>query len=205
MQQLLSMFIIKKIIRHSRRTSAFFITMHKLLPLILSSLLLSILISHLCEVRADDQSGPTALILDSAEGFFISLKDEEYEAVWDSLSEKSHNTIIDNVYDASIKINKHTKKEDVEKDFKNKGILFNNYWKAFHDTFDSETVLEKSMWKMGVIKKNRAEILLTNKKTGRLARVKMSNEQGTWKVGLVETFWPKKAVSLLKDFSRFIY
>ena len=168
-------------------------------------MLIIVLISPACKVRADYQSGTAALILDSAEGFFISLKDGEYEAAWDSLSKKSHSTIIDNVYSASIKINKDTKKEAVEKDFKNKGILFNNYWKAFRDTFNSETVLEKSIWKMGVIKKNRAEILLTNKKTGRLARVKMSREQGTWKVGLVETFWPKKTVSLLKDFSRFIY
>lgn len=167
--------------------------------------MISVLISPVFEARADDQVGPTALILDSAEGFFISLKDGDYVAAWDLLSERSHHTIIDDVYNASIKINKNTKKEDVVKDFKNKGILFNNYWKAFHDTFDSETVLEKSMWKMGVIKKNRAEILLTNKKTDRLARVKMSREHGTWKVGLVETFWPQKTVSLLKDFFRFIH
>jgi hypothetical protein len=53
---------------------------------------------------------------------------------------------------------------------------------------------------MGFLRKDKAEIIITYNKSRRPATLKMHKEKNTWKVGLVETFWPRKALKLLHLF-----
>jgi hypothetical protein len=62
------------------------------------------------------------------------------------------------------------------------------YWSGYLSSFDPKTVLEQSAWKMGEIKKDRAEIILRYRKSSNDAILKMYREEGSWKVGLDETF-----------------
>jgi hypothetical protein len=139
-------------------------------------------------------------ILKSAETFFISLRDNEYGTAWNLLSEKSHNVIIDDVYKASRKSNEDINKEDIIKDFNSRGMMSENYWNSFLRTFDADMILERSQWEMGFLRKDKAEIIITYNKSRRPATLKMHKEKNTWKVGLVETFWPRKALKLLHLF-----
>jgi ABC-type Fe3+-hydroxamate transport system substrate-binding protein len=157
--------------------------------------------------HGEDPDKTLALVLDSAEKFFISLEERKYTISWELLSEKSHDTIITDVYKNSKKMNKNIKREDIVNDFKRKGVMFKSYWNAFSGNFDSNIILEDSRWEIGYILEDKAEILITYKKSDQPARLKMLKENNAWKIGLVETFWTRKyldkstAVSLeFKDF-----
>ncbi len=144
--------------------------------------------------HANSQNSPATLdrLLDSSEKFFFSLEKGEYQAAWELLSEKSHKTIIDDVYKETRKLQKDTNKEDVANDFLTGGIMFRNYWYAFASNFDSGMILDDSRWEIGYISKDRAEIIITYKRTEHPAKLKMFKENNAWKVGLVETFWTRK-------------
>ena len=49
-------------------------------------------------------------------------------------------------------------------------------------------MLEQSTWEMGPSNRQQAEIILQYRKADRPARLKMFNEGGQWKVGLIESF-----------------
>jgi hypothetical protein len=154
-------------------------------------------ISGFYQVHAEDHDRSTATILNSAEKFFISLREREFDIVWGLLSEKSHKTIINDVYKDLRKFGSGIKKENIVSDFNSNGALFKNYWFSFLSNFNPETVLEQSLWEMGNIKKNKAEIILTHKKSEMPTRLKMYKENGIWKIGLVETFWTRKTMKFL--------
>lgn len=150
---------------------------------------------------AENKSKTEALILDSAERFFIALKKGNFKTAWDLLSEKSHKTIIDEVYQASKKSGVNIKEEEIMYDFNSNGIIFNSYWRAFLNTdmFNTDMVLKQSRWEIGPVKENEAEILITYKASERPTRLKLFKEGSSWKVGLVETFWTRKTLNTIKD------
>ena len=166
--------------------------MHRFLSIILVFSINCVLIFNVCEAHAEDNGKSVDLILDSAEKFFISLKNGEYEIVWDLLSNQSHKTIINDVHKALEKMNRDINKEDIAEDFNSGGVMFNNYWSSFRSTIDTGMILEQTRWDMGFIKKRKAEIIISNKKSEKPARLKMLKENDVWKVGLVETFWNRK-------------
>jgi len=53
-------------------------------------------------------------------------------------------------------------------------------------------ILENSRWEIAFIKEDKAEIIITYKKSAEPARLKIFREDNTWKIGLVETFWTRK-------------
>ncbi len=142
--------------------------------------------------RAEENSGTIDLILSSAENFFVSLSDGEYETSWDLLSEESRERIIDDVYRSSLKMNKKTTKDDISNKFVKRGVFFKTYWNSFRSTFDTAMVLEHSRWNMGYIEKEKAEIIISYRKSDQPARLKMLRENNKWKVGIAETFFRKK-------------
>jgi hypothetical protein len=145
----------------------------------------------------DDEYKTLAPILSSAENFFISLKNTEFDTAWDLLSENSHKVIISDVYDVTRKINRNINREDIIEDFNSRGRMFTNYWNSFHRSFDADMLLEHSEWEMGPIRKNEAEIIIRHNNSQGPTILKMSKEHDTWKVGLTETFWQIKALNLL--------
>ncbi len=128
----------------------------------------------------------------------MALRDREYETAWSLLTEKSHKTIINDIYISSQKTGGKKKKEDIIRDFDSRGVLFNNYWNAFLASFDTDIILEQSLWEIGFMKKNKAEIILTYKNSAAPTRLKLYREDGFWKVGLVETFWTKRNIKFLQ-------
>ena len=171
--------------------------MHRFLTLIFLFSISFVVIFIDCPAYAENSSMNMDLVLDSAERFFVSLRDGEYETAWGLLSEKSHETIIDDVHASARKMNGEIKKEVVLKDFKMMGLMFTNYWNAFSSAFDVNLILRQSRWEKGFIKKNKAEIILMYEKSGGPTRLKLYREGGIWKVGLIETFWNRKGVKFL--------
>lgn len=133
-----------------------------------------------------EDAGSEAAILNSAEVFFISLKQADFKAAWERLSDKSRRTIIDEEYGIlKEKINK----EDLIKDFESGGERFLYYWNTYVEGFDPDLALKKAVWKMGEIKNDKAVIILHVEGD---AELRMFKEDGKWKVGLVESFWTRK-------------
>lgn len=145
----------------------------------------------------DDEYKALAPIVNAAEKFFLSLKDSEYDTAWNLLSAGSHKAIISDVYDSTRKINGDIDREDIIKDFNGRGSMFRNYWTSFHRSFDFDMILEKSEWEMGFIGKEEAGIIITYDYSEAPTLLRMLKEQDAWKVGLAETFWPRKTLNLL--------
>jgi len=145
----------------------------------------------------DDEYKALAPIVNAAEKFFLSLKDGEYDTAWDLLSASSHKAIISDVYNSTRKINGDIDREDIIKDFNSRGRMFTNYWTSFHRSFDFDMILENSEWEMGNIRKEEAEIIITYDNSEAPTLLRMLKEQDSWKVGLAETFWPRKTLNLL--------
>jgi len=143
------------------------------------------------ETEDHAQMGP---ILDSAETFFISLKERKYGTAWNLLSERSHSAIITDVYKVSKKSGENIPHEDIKKDFEGRGLIFNSYWNAFSNSknFDPDMVLEESRWEIGFIEENKAEIIILHKIAKHPASLQMFRENGAWKVGFSETFGTRK-------------
>ena len=131
-------------------------------------------------------------VLTAAESFFVKLEAREYQTLWGLLTEKSQETIADDTYKSLAKTGLTHSREEISADFSRGGPVSESYWQGYLSVFDPELVLRQSTWRMGVLKKDRAEINLLYKKSERPALLKMFKEKGLWKVGLVETFWSRK-------------
>lgn len=131
-------------------------------------------------------------VLHSAEHLFKSMKQRDYRSIWELLSEKSKETIVKEVHKALISGGTEYSKEQIQYDFSIGGMISKTYWDSFLSKFDPDIALEQSKWQMGKIEKNQASVLITYKKSDKPAVLRMFKEKGQWKVGLVETFWPRK-------------
>ena len=150
------------------------------------SLSLSYAAAQPSEAKAD-------LILDSAESLFQAMKAVEPVTIWARLTERSRKTISEEVYkNVQSPASGGYTREVVYRDFEQGGPLSKEYWKAFLTNFDPDMVLEQSRWEMGPVRGDKAEISILFKKSERPAILKMVNEGGHWRVGLVETFWGRK-------------
>ncbi len=146
--------------------------------------------------------GDINTLLYSAEDFFLSIKESVFETSWDLLSEKSKNRIINEIYDTSRDNGTEIEKDDIRRSFRQNGIMASNFWNAAKTRFDPDIVLEESQWEIGFIKNRKAEIIITYKKSSRPSKLKMYKESGTWRVGLVETFWSRRYMESLFSFFR---
>jgi len=127
-------------------------------------------------------------ILSTAENMFIYMKNKEYVSVWNCLSVKSKQIIVEDVYKESKKAGVEYKKNELLNDFNSGGMLAKAYWDSFLTAFDSNIALEQCKWEMGKIEKNEAEVILKYKKSDKPAILKMYKENNTWRVGLKESF-----------------
>ena len=156
----------------------------------LFALCLALLLAIPAYAQRDDSE--INLIITSAESLFTRLKEKDHKAVWGLLTEKSKETIADDTYKGVSKSGGKYSRDDITSDFSRGGPLAEAYWQGYLATFDPDSVLRQSVWRMGMLKKDRAEIILTYKKSEKPAELKMFKEKGRWKVGLVETFWSRK-------------
>ncbi len=142
---------------------------------------------------AGELSKSEALMLETAERFFIVLKYKNYPAVWNLLTKKSQETIINDILDSSVKKGIEIKKQDIINDFSTSGIIFKSYWDGFLSTFNPDIALNKRVWALGEITEDKAVILLKGKE---VTNLEMYRENDSWKVGLVETFWKSGGMNI---------
>jgi hypothetical protein len=131
-------------------------------------------------------------VLTSAEGFFIALKEKRFDDAWKSLTTKSRDTIVSEVYKEINKTKAKIGRELVTEDFDNNGELSRCYWDAFIKNFDPDAVLEQSTWNIGQMKEDTAIIVLQYKESQYNSELKLFKEDGRWRVGLIESFWMMK-------------
>ena len=124
----------------------------------------------------------------AAESVFKAMKDRNYPAIWQFLSEKTKKSTIEAVYKSSRKANIDVEREKIAADFAAGGELAKAYWNSYLDVFDPKMILEDSKWDMGAIKKDSAEINILYKKSKNPAILQLYKEDNAWKVGMEETF-----------------
>lgn len=131
-------------------------------------------------------------VLASAEGFFRSLKTKNYRQAWSFLSRRSREVICNDIYKGSLDPSTGYTKEQIKSDLQAGGMIAGSYWKGVLELFDPNSVLDESKWEMGFVHSDAAELFITHRKSSRPARLKLFNETGVWRVGLVESFWTRK-------------
>ena len=132
-------------------------------------------------------------ILTAAEDLFNFMKNKEYVSIWNLLSLKTRKIIVDSVYKESKKLGTEYNKDDLMKDFSSGGANAQEYWESFLTVFNPSMALDESLWRMGTIEKDYAEVILLHKKSKNPALIKMYKEDDGWKVGLEESFGTRKA------------
>ena len=160
-----------------------------------TSLILCCFLTFPHYAHSEEHSESIPLILQAAENLFIFLNERDYNAAWELMTEKSHQTIINDIYKTSVDRGIDIRKEDISRDIHNNGILFNSYWNAFMTNFDPDVVLNDRVWEIEETGPDHAVILL--KKKG-ITKLQMYKEGDRWKVGLVETFWIGKPLKIIK-------
>ena len=124
-------------------------------------------------------------VLDSANNFFVYMKNRKYKKIWGLLSNTSKKVIINSILKRSKKLNQKT----LTKNFKSGGPIAKAYWDAYLRYFNPDTVLNESQWGIVSIKEKTAVISIKYKKAPKPIYLKLFKENGKWKVGLAETFF----------------
>lgn len=145
-----------------------------------------------CVSNGSPQQDEMDRVLVTAETFFKVLKSGDFVRTWSLLSSRSKNTIVNDICKESQPSGGGCPKDKIAADLQAGGATASSYWKGFLSRFDPKVVLEESKWEIGYIHQDKAELLLTHKRSSNPARLQMFKEGGTWKVGLVETFWTRK-------------
>ena len=137
----------------------------------------------------DNEVIPT---LEATESLFKAMKERNYQRIWSLITEKSHQIIIDDVRKAIAKTGTDMAVDSLQTDFASGGRYAREYWEAYLRVFDPDIVLGQSKWEMGKVGKNEREIILRYRKSDQPAILKIYKEENSWKVGLEETFRPRR-------------
>lgn len=130
-----------------------------------------------------------AAVLTSAERFFQCLRKGSFSQAWSFLSARSRETITADIYKGS---GGQYSKEQIRGDLRAGGMIARSYWTGVLESFDPLLILEESRWEEGFVRPGRAELLITHRKSKHPVRLQLFNESGSWKVGMVESFWTRR-------------
>jgi hypothetical protein len=130
--------------------------------------------------------------LEATESLFKAMKERNYPRIWSLLTGKSQQIILDDVRKAIAKAATNTAIASLQTDFASGGRYAREYWEAYLKVFDPDIVLEQSKWEMGKVGKNEREIIIRYRKSDQPAILKIYKENDLWKVGLEETFRPRR-------------
>jgi len=131
----------------------------------------------------------SSLILNRADRFFRILKKKDYKNVWALLTKQSKNIIVKDVCKAIIKTAKKCDLNLVKSNFRKGKGLARDYWNSYLRYFNPDIILKQSVWGIRYIHKSKAEISIKYKKAPNPVYLIMKKEDGSWKVGLAETFF----------------
>jgi hypothetical protein len=131
-------------------------------------------------------------VLETAESLFKAMRTRNYPKTWDLLTFKSRESILDDVHKAVVKQGANISRDDLRADFISGGPYATAYWGAYLEVFDPDSVLEHSKWDKVKVNTNDAEVVIHHRKSEHPALLKLFREDGAWKVGLEETFRPRR-------------
>jgi len=137
---------------------------------------------------AQPKAPETDQILDAADAAFQAMKDRKYPQIWQHLTKKSRDGVVQSVIKGEGKIGNRISEEQAQQDFASNGPLSKAYWDGYLERFNPDMVLKESTWKMGEVKKNEAQVIIQHRKSQQPALLRMQKEDGAWKAGLEETF-----------------
>jgi len=158
----------------------------------LTSFIVILLITCAATAIANDRTEEENKILSAAENVFVQMKNKDYPAIWEGLSNKTKEVIINDVYKAAKKMKIEIAKDELISDFNNNGTNAKAYWDSYLNVFDPAVVLEQCKWYMSKVKADTAEIYILKKDSERPALLKLYKENGAWKLGLEESFGARK-------------
>jgi hypothetical protein len=156
----------------------------------LAALFIQALFAPMAYAGPQDDEVNTVLL--SAESLFKAMKQKNYTAIWQYLSAESKKSTVEMVYKSLRKSKISLDRERVGDDFAAGGELAKAYWDSYLNIFDPDTVLLQSRWEMGDIKKDRATINILYRKSNNPAILLLYREENRWKVGMEETFRPRR-------------
>ncbi|MBN1381633.1 MAG: hypothetical protein JXA41_08160 [Deltaproteobacteria bacterium] len=136
----------------------------------------------------------TSRVLKSAETLFQAMQDKNYCLIWQTLTHKTRQKIVDSVYKASTKKGLETVKDKILADFIEGGEIAKAYWNSYLHEFDPEIALRESKWTINKLEKDTAEINILYKKSPNPAVLQLYRENKAWKVGLEETFGARSLI-----------
>jgi hypothetical protein len=158
------------------------------------SIALALVVCLLCPRVAigEIQDNEVVAALEATESLFKAMKERNYPKIWSLLTQKSHQIIIDDVRKAIAKRGADEAGVSLQSDFASGGRYAREYWEAYLEVFNPDIVLEQSKWEMGRVSRNEREIILHYRKSDQPAILKIYKENDSWKVGLEETFRPRR-------------
>ncbi len=131
-------------------------------------------------------------VLAAADKVFKDMKAKDYPAIWQGLTAKTRDEIVTSVRKEARKTGQEFTQEQLVADFTSGGPQAREYWDAYLEVFNPDMVLEDSAWSMGPVEKNVASVIIQYKKSDKPAIIILKREDNAWKVGLDETFGPRK-------------
>ncbi len=162
--------------------------------MLLAAVLVFIAASHFKIFKAGAQSvSPAAeAVLNAAEGVFKAMKARDYPAIWEGLTAKSRDEIVASVRKGAAKAGTEFAPEQLRQDFAAGGPQAKAYWDAYLEVFNPDMILEQSKWSLGTIKDDAAAVITHYRKSENPAILILKKEGGAWRLGLEETFGPRK-------------
>jgi hypothetical protein len=159
------------------------------LPIFILFILCALIYLSPAVSAAAGEQGDLDGVLTSAERFFQCLRRGSFSQAWSLMSNKSRETITADIYKGS---RGQYSKEQISGDLKAGGMIARSYWTGVLESFDPLLILEESRWEEGFVRPGKAELLITHRKSKYPVRLQLFKESGTWKVGMVESFWTRK-------------
>ncbi|MDI9570370.1 MAG: hypothetical protein QM278_06575 [Pseudomonadota bacterium] len=134
----------------------------------------------------------TEAVLNAAEGVFKAMKARDFPAIWAGLTAKTKEEIVKSVLKGAAKTGYELTTAQLRNDFAVGGPQASAYWRAYLDIFDPDLVLEQSRWSLGSIKGAEARVIIHYRKSENPANLLLKKEDGAWRIGLEETFAPRR-------------
>jgi hypothetical protein len=144
------------------------------------------------ESQAGSKDDDLGRVLESAERFFKSLRAARYAEVWSLLSLRSQEIITEDIMNGPMTAGTRYTKDQIRADLRIGGLIATSYWRGVLQSFDPDLVLEESRWESGFMGRDKAELLITHRRSTNPAHLKLYKEADVWKVGMVESFWTRK-------------
>lgn len=136
-----------------------------------------------------DEQGP---VFSAVEKTFVLMGERKSRELWESISRKSRDGIVNDILRSCEARKISCDGEGLRADFARGGPAATIYWANYLGTFDPNSILKDSTWRLGAVTSREADVVIRHKDAERDAIIKVVKEDGAWKMGLEESFGVRK-------------